>query len=100
MHMDFVLDGGIAKIIGGAIRLTALDATAGEPATEAARTVIAALAVLSSWCATEFPGPDYQRFIKQAPALQVREKSGNRLVSLAGMQLMVFVDVAMGVPGL
>jgi hypothetical protein len=46
LHGDFVLDGGIAELVGRAVDLTAFDAAAGHPHGEAFGMVITAFAIL------------------------------------------------------
>ena len=58
VDVDFVLDSGVAEVVGTADYLAPLDAAAGHPGAEAARTVVAALAVLTRGSSAEPAGPD------------------------------------------
>src|SRR6266478_1911485 len=98
MDVDFVVDGGVAEIVGGADNLAPFDASAGHPGAEAAWTVIAALAVLSGGSSAKFAGPNNEGLVQQAAALQVREQSGDGLIRLAAMKRVVLMDVGVGVP--
>jgi hypothetical protein len=42
-HPNLVLDGPVAKLIGGAVNMAALEATAGQPQREGVTVVIAAI---------------------------------------------------------
>ena len=47
----------------------------------------------------ELAGPDDQRLVEQAAALEVGEQAGDRLVDGAGVGLVVLPQIAVGVPG-
>src|SRR5207237_8140233 len=93
VDVDLVLDGGVAEVVGGAVGVPALAAAPGDPRAEAARAVIAALAVLAGGRATEFTGPDDSGFNEQAAVFQVGEQGGNRPIGFGAVTLVVAVDV-------
>src|SRR5712692_8594077 len=98
MDVDFVLDGGVAEVVGGADHLAPFDAAAGHSGAEAAWTVVAALAVLAAGSLAKLPGPNDQSLIQQAAALEVGEQGGDGLVGFAAMQRVIFAHVGVGIP--
>ena len=86
VDVDAVFGGGDAVVVGGAVDEAALDAAAGEPGGEDLVMMFAAgvggLFVVGG--AAEFGGPDDERFVEQAPLLQVRDQGGDRLVDVFG----------------
>src|SRR5207249_5012517 len=89
------------QLIGGADRLAALDAGAGQPHAEAVRVVVAAgpADALARRRATEFAAPDQHRFLPQSRPFQIGDQRGNRLIGPAGVQPMVGDAIAVAVPG-
>ena len=92
------LDGRVAEVVGRPISLAPLDAAARQPGGETARAMVAPLAALAGGRPAELAGPDHQGLIQQPAALQVGQEGRDRLVGLAAVELVVLVDVAMGVP--
>src|SRR5262249_42549897 len=78
--------------------LAALDAAASQPGRETARAVIAPLAILAGRRAAKLAGPDDERFVEQAAALEIGEQRGNRLIGFSAVQLVGLVELALGVP--
>ena len=66
VDVDFVVDGGEAKLVGGADHLPALDAAAGEPHRKAVMIVVAAAQgrQLSDRRAAELTTPHHERLVK------------------------------------
>src|SRR5262249_5106982 len=87
-----------AELVGGADRLAAFYAAAGQPHRVAVRVVVAALAPLREWGPTELAAPDHERLIEQPAALQVFQERRDWLIDMPAHRLVVAVDVVVGVP--
>src|SRR5438270_10909556 len=98
--MRAVLDRSEAQLVGAADRLASLDTRSGQPHAEAVRVMITArfADALARRRATEFTAPNQQRFVPQAGPLQIGYQGGDRLVGLAGVQLVVGDTVAVTIP--
>jgi len=69
VEVDFVLDGEVAVIVGGAVGHAAFDAAAGEPHGEALRVVVAAVVALGDGGTPELAAPEDERVFEQTAAL-------------------------------
>ena len=78
-----VFDRVKAEFVRGSVRYSAFDASACHPDRETVRMVIPPVAVLRTWSATEFTGPDDDRLIQQAPFFQVLQQSADWLIDFA-----------------
>ena len=89
-----------AELVGLAHAHASLDAAAGHPHREPERVVIAAgaLGVLRRRLPAELAPPDHERGVEQARSLEIGEQGRDRLVGVAGVELVVFHEVAVGVP--
>ena len=90
----------MAEGVGRAVAGAAADAAAGEPDGEAVGVMVAAVFALGGGRAAEFAGPEDERAIKQAAALQVGEKGGDGLVGLVAALASVGRVVGVRVPRL
>src|SRR5262245_30611419 len=74
-NVIWLLGSAEAEFVGGADRLTSLDAGAGEPHAETERIVIAARPAdaFAGRSPAEFAAPDKQRFVPQAGAFQISD---------------------------
>src|SRR5439155_19594760 len=63
-----------------------------------ARTVVAALAVLTRGSSAELAGPDNERLLQQAATFKVGEEGGDGLIGFAAVKGVVLADVGMSVP--
>ena len=99
VHVDLVLHGAVAELVGGAEGEAGLDAAAGQPDGEAVGVVVAAGAVLLGvGGAAELAAPPDERVLEQAAPLQVGEQAGDRPVDGAGV-VGVLGQVRVLVPG-
>src|SRR5690606_24334154 len=87
-----------ADLIGGAVRVAGLHATACQPLGVTPGVVVAAVAGFAPRAAAELRGPHHQRRIEQATLLEVGEQAGNRLVDDGRVFAVVLLDVDVGVP--
>src|SRR5882672_6868731 len=86
VHVDFVGDGVMAEVIGGAVDDAGLDAAAGEPLREAAGVVIAAGAIaFGVGSAAEFTAPPDERVFQEAAAFEIGEQARDRLIGGEGV---------------
>ncbi len=84
--------------VGRAVDRSALDSAAGHPVAEAMRVVIASLAALGHGHPSEFAAPDDERAFEKSAALEVFEKSGDRLIGAAAHGGVICFDVVVGIP--
>src|SRR6185436_8081761 len=99
MHVDPVLDGLEAKLIGGAIHHAAFHAATGQPRGEAKAVVVTTFGSLGGRSASELTAPDDQRVVEQTTRFKILQQRGDRPVAFAGM-VPVIVDVRVVVPWL
>ena len=64
VYRRLLLDSMTTEVVGGTVRDSTLYTGAGKPDGEAVRVVIAAVATLCVWCATEFASPNDKCFVK------------------------------------
>ena len=89
-HVMAVFDGVETQLIGRAVHDPTLHTTAGHPAGEAVRVMVATRATdvlvteLSARRPTKFRPPDDEGFIKHPPLLEVAQKTAHRLVHFVG----------------
>src|SRR5262249_2704591 len=88
-----------AEFISRAVEVTAFDAAAGEPNSEAGMVVVATLGAFRRGRAAEFAAPEDERVFKQAGAFEIGQQRGDAAIDGGGV-VAVVVDVAMVVPGL
>ena len=84
-----ILDGVESQLVGRAVDDAPLDPAAGHPDRESVIVVVAAIGALGAGSSAELRGPDDHGFIEQAATLQVRQKSGDRLVGLGAQGCVV-----------
>ena len=99
VDVHLVLDGVVAVVVGGAV--AGCPALTPPPASHMVKPS-------GLWSRPSFPSavgraaelaaPEDQRVVEQAPRLQVLEQAGDRLVDLAGVLLVPFLEVAVLVP--
>jgi hypothetical protein len=82
VDMNFVFDGGEAKLVGSAVDRSAFDAAAGKPHREAIRIVITSVAVLGRRRATELAAPNHERFFQETALLQICQQLGDRPINV------------------
>ena len=94
------LDGGGAEFVGLSDADTALDAAAGHPHGEAVAVVVAAgaLGVLGCRLAAELTPPNDERLVEQPALIEILQQCGDRLVGVAGVVVVIFFQVTVGVP--
>ena len=80
VDVDFVFDGIEADVITRSVGDAGLHAAAGHPGSEAEGVVVAPVSALGEGGASEFPGPDDERFVKKAEFSQIGDKGGDRLI--------------------
>src|SRR5436190_6232664 len=99
MHVDRVFTGADAVVVGGAVDDPSFDAATGEPGGEDLVMMLTAgvggLFVVGG--AAELGGPDDERFVEEAPLLEVRDQGGDGLVDVFG-ESHVVLHVAVRVP--
>src|ERR1043166_961386 len=102
MHMHPAIDGGETEIVGGAVRLAALDAGASQPHREAVVIVVAAAqsGQFRDWRSAELAAPDHQRAVEQATLLEIAQECGDRLVPRARKIPVLGFDTIVIVPRL
>ena len=93
-----VLDGVEAELVGRAVDDAPLDAAAGHPDREAVVVVVAAVGALRAGSAAELGGPDDDRVVEQAAALEVDQQAGDRLVDLGAEARVVGAEAGVSVP--
>ncbi len=104
VDVDGVFDDIIAKLIGFAVHAR-LDAPARHPDREGAGVMVAPVIVESELALTivgsaKFAAPDNERFVQQAPLLQVGYQGRRRLIYVFGLTQNFAGQIAVGVPAL
>ena len=94
-----LLDGVVAKVVGGTVDGASFEAAAGEPEGKPVRIVVAAIASLREGSAAKFSGPDDDGFIEQTALFKITKERGDGLINLTGHGAVAFFDVAVLVPG-
>ena len=79
-----VFDGLVRPFVARAVGHAPLDAAAGQPGGEGERVVVAALGALAARHAAELGGPDDDRVVEQAAALEVLDQGGGGFVHAGG----------------
>src|ERR1700691_3540518 len=102
--MDGVLDDVVAEVIGLTVDAWFYPA-AGHPDGKAARVVIAAIVLFGEFPlavvrSAEFPAPDDECFVQQAPLFEVGDEGGGSLVGILALPFDLGRKVAMAVPAL
>src|SRR5438105_1079127 len=92
--------GVVAKIVGGAVRLTALDPAPCQPDAEAVGMMVAPVAILTTGCSAELPSPEEERRIQQPAPLEISQQTVNREIGLLATVPRHGSVVGMRVPGL
>ena len=75
------------------------DATPGHPHREALRMMIAAFAILRHRGAAEFAAPHDESGVEQPAGFQVVEQRGDGAVGLGAVEIVVFLEVVVSIPG-
>ena len=94
----FVFDGVVTEFIRRAVDRAPFHAAAGQPDAEAVGVVVATVAPLRERRATEFSGPDDQRFIEQPARSQVLNQRGDWLIDLQRHRAMTLLECAVLIP--
>ena len=90
MHVDFVLDGHVADVVGDAVGEAGFEAATGDPDGEAERVVIATGAVfLGVGGAAKFAAPPDDGVFEQAALFEIGKESGNRFIDGGGVVAML-----------
>ena len=96
------LDGMKAELIGGSMNVPAFHAGSGKPNRETVRMMIAAVraaaALFHGRRAAELGTKNDHDIVEHAAAFQILEQAGNRLVNLAALSRMIFLQRAMRIP--
>ena len=100
LDVERLLDSGAAKFIRLPNTHAALDATARHPRCEAIAIVITtrALGILSRWLATKLTTPNDQCLVEHPALLKILQQARDRLVSVAGVVVVILLQIAVGVP--
>ncbi len=99
VHVDLVLDGVVAEVVGLAKAEAGFHAGTGQPLAEAARVVVAAGAVaLSVGRAAKFAAPPDQCVLQKTALFEVMQQASNRFVHSEGVVL-VLGHVGVLIPG-
>ena len=98
VNVQPVLDGMKTHFIGLPDHDSRLHAPSGHPHREAVRVVVPPVAFLGHRRAAELSAPDHQRFVQQAAALEVFQKSRDRPVHGAAGLSVVGFDARMSIP--
>ena len=98
VDVEPVFDGMEAEVVGLADDDALFHAAAGHPHGESIGVMVAAVAFLGHGRAAELTAPDDQGLVEQAPALEVLEQAGDRLIHGAAGLGVVRLDVGVGVP--
>ena len=100
LDVEPVLDRLVAQFIGTADTDASLDAAAGHPHGESRGVVVApgAFGVLGRWLSAELASPDDERLVEQSASLQVAKQSRDGKVRIAGVVLMVLLQITVGIP--
>ena len=95
-----VLNCGGAEFVGFADAKAAFDAAAGHPHGESVGIMIApgAFGVFGSGLASEFAAPDDEGFVKETSVFEVLKETCDGFVGVAGVVVVVFFEVAVGIP--
>ena len=109
MHVDRVFHRLEAELIGGAVDLPALDASAGQPDGESPVIVIASVDLAGIGArlrqfdgrrSSELAAADHERFFEQAESLEVAQQRADGSIALAGQSAVIDFNVIVVVPGL
>ena len=98
VDIDDVLDGVVAKFVGGAVGRAGLDAAAGEEDRVTGDVVVAAGALAHRGTA-EFAAPEDERVVEHAALLEVADEGAGRLVDVFRAHLHAVIQAAVKVPG-
>src|SRR6266536_4187637 len=91
--------GLVAQLVGFAVTVPALGATARQPVEETLGIVVAAaVGSLRHRLPAKLAAPDDQRLVQQPAPLQVRQERMNRPIDLGSVDLQVLLDAVVGVP--
>lgn len=84
VNVHFVFDGVPSEVIGGAVNVAALHATARHAQRIAVRVMLATVFALTRRGAAEFAAPNDERVFEQAALFQIFDQAGYRLVGGGG----------------
>ena len=88
----------VPVLVRGSVDGAGLDSAAGQPEAEAERIVVPAVRALDERSAAEFARKDHQRFVEQAPALEILQQAGHRLVDGVGVPAVPHDQVLVLIP--
>ena len=80
VDLDFVFDGLVAPVVGCSVANPRFDAAPSHPGGEAEGVVVAPISALGEGGASEFAGPDDERFVEKSEFFQIGDQGGDRLV--------------------
>ncbi len=98
VHVDAVLDGMQAELIGLTNDLAPFDTAAREPHRKAIRVVVAAIPFFGHCRATKFTAPDDECRFQQAPSFEVFQQGRDGLVGLLAEFGVILFNLRMCVP--
>ena len=98
VNMHPVLDRVVAELVRCAVHRARFHPAARHEDREAVRVVVAPVGSFGKRRPAEFAAPDHQRLVEQAPALEIPDQAGDRLVDFPGADRMQPQDVAVMVP--
>ena len=100
LDVETVLDSVGPELISLSNTDSALDPSTGHEHREAVGVVVptGSLAVLSRWLANELTAPDDQGLIEHTALLEILDQSRDGLVGIAGMDTVVTLQAAVGIP--
>src|SRR5262245_53401102 len=84
MDADAVLGGAVADLVGGAVGVAGLDASAGHPIREGVRVMVSAgAAALHERQAAELAAPDDERLFQEPALFEIGQEGRDRLIGFA-----------------
>ena len=89
-----------AELVGLPNAHPSLDAATGHPHREAVGVVIAAgaLGIFRRRLPAELPPPDHERAVEEPRTLQILQQRRDRLIGVAGVEVVVLLEIPVGIP--
>lgn len=100
VDLDFVFYGLVAPVVGCSVANPRLDAAAGHPGGKAEGVVIAPVSALGEGSASEFAGPDDERFVEKAEFFQIGDQGGDRLIDGFAVFTVTIDEIVVLVPAI
>ena len=99
-YMQTVFDGSTAEFVSLAITDAAFNPAACHPHGEAVRVMVPAgsFCVFGGRLAAKFTAPNDEGFVEEALLLEIFQQTGDRFVRIAGVFVVVLLQVTVGVP--